>query len=50
MPIQINELIIRAEVPENGPIQQSVSTPDNSVKAQKIIDEVNKIILNKNER
>jgi hypothetical protein len=50
MPIQINELVIRAEIADNTINRQNVTPGDDSAKIQKIIDEFSKIIKNKNER
>ncbi|HNW99398.1 MAG TPA: DUF5908 family protein [Bacteroidales bacterium] len=51
MPIQINELVIRAEVNNNNSgTQQTSSSCCDSAKYQKVVDELTKIIKNKNER
>ncbi|HOT88203.1 MAG TPA: DUF5908 family protein [Bacteroidales bacterium] len=50
MPIQINELIIRAEVTEKTIRQQNTTPVNGNAEIQKIIDEFSKIIKNKNER
>jgi len=50
MPIQINELVITAEITDKNIEQQNVASVDDSAMVQKIIDEFSKIIINKNER
>jgi len=50
MPIQINELVIRAEIANNTISQQNIAPSDDSEKIQIITDELSKIIKNKNER
>jgi len=50
MPIQINELVISAEITDNKISQQNATPSDNSMEIQRITDELSKIIKNKNER
>lgn len=50
MPVQINELVIRAEITNEHQPRQNISSTDEAAKIQKIIDELVKISKNKNER
>ncbi|HOV10199.1 MAG TPA: DUF5908 family protein [Bacteroidales bacterium] len=50
MPVQINELVIRAEIVNEQMTAQNNTPAINKVKIQKIVDELVKINKNKNER
>ncbi len=50
MPVQINELVIRAEITNEQQPRQVVTSTEESLRIQKIIDELVKISKNKNER
>ncbi|HNZ43950.1 MAG TPA: DUF5908 family protein [Bacteroidales bacterium] len=50
MPVQINELVIRAEIVNEQKSVQNNTPAKSKVKIQKMVDELVKINKNKNER